>query len=1459
MNRNQFDKSGRQHHEGNTSMAPQVHWKRIIASLFTKKRVLRTAAAAFVLSGSLLVGSSLVLAGTSGTPGVQGTAGSNAAIQQVTINNSTTQTHVDGLTWGKAGLTGGVGGEAGEPNPAFGPGEEGDGDDAAAGGRGGTSGKSGKLDVKIEGGNLNFGATRYGAQGAKGAMGGKGGHGADGGEYLTGIYPAFVSTLDGGKGGAGGVGGNGADGAGGGEAVFTISNGASNFAANSIFGGFGGIGGQGGEGGDAGFGGNGGDGIAENTVGIPGAPKYPALPPGNGGKGGDGGVGGNGGLGGNGGDTTFTISGGTTNFTSAQFGGDGGKGGDGGDGEIGGVGGTAGGKGTYPDAYTATVGAPGARANGGKGGNGGNGGKGAITITGGTVVFAGNTVFGGKAGDGGAGGQGAVAGGNGSAGVVGNGSSLTISGGNVTVGNMEFRGSGNAVKVGTGNASTYDALQLNYEGNTTIDLGENSTFTVDGGLTLNRSLADGVLTIDATYITSSNNGKIRLNVLGEGEFLTFDGAVTGLTLDSFDTNGYLGGAEVSLVGNTFSVTFLEDASTLTWTGAGDKNWEIGESKGGGNWDGGTGDFYTRDTAVFTQDASSMDVTLVGDVTPGNVLVQSGSYTFNGDGALVVGDVTVGTGTTNATLTFANTGENTYGKTTVMSASTVNAGQANSLGSGTVSNAGVVNYTSATGGSVNNVFTGEGALNLNGGGDFTFTADSTATGQMNITNGSTVTFVGTYAGNIASENDVTVDRDTDWNYARVLSGAGGLVKEGDGVLTLSGTNTFQGGTTINGGTVIVANAAALGAPSGGNMTTISDGGTLDVNGYRQIGSIGVELNDGGTLLNNGNEAVTMSAVTVDAAVGAALGGSGDMTFSNDLGNGKLDKIGAGTVTFTKANAGISETTVSAGTLVLSGEAGDADVDFVAGEKGRILINRGGALASNFQSAGVDAEGVGYGKLEIAAGNTPNSFNNGLNFGGRTTVAEGAQIENTDIVVGAGAVMEVTASLTEEDAAIQGGTLTLENGSKFVTNLVDYDIKAGQETNVYVANGLTDTADIDSGAKLDTFQQRLLYNVGSMEEKNGSLYYVVKRRFGADVFPRLSSTIGPVIDAYVDGNSYFELLLNLDEEAEAEALLQSGFDIVSLSNAMSATYEAKLAINRALDARALDGHRGPDGCSPCGAASKGKREVWASLLYENAKGFRLKSGGFRYGYTNDMYGGAFGVDRTNGNTRLGLMGVGGWGKTVSSGGTARTRNETSFGGVYGYASQRLNWADLFISGGWLGMESDISQVTYDRDLKGDMDSGLASFSVSLAKTLCFDGLHVTPSIGFEYGYYYQKAMDVKWGADRIFQNEKANANICVLPVGVHLTRNMNVRGGKLTPELRARYIANIGDVATGYKTWTTGSPASALLGSSMTDRHAGELGVSMGWTRGNVTLTGDYGYMFSKHHQNQFVSLSGVWKF
>jgi autotransporter-associated beta strand protein len=251
-------------------------------------------------------------------------------------------------------------------------------------------------------------------------------------------------------------------------------------------------------------------------------------------------------------------------------------------------------------------------------------------------------------------------------------------------------------------------------------------------------------------------------------------------------------------------------------------------------------FASGQTGTFDITQSDTELTLVGRTSGG-----SGYLTKTGPGTLIL------------------SGANTYIGTTTVNAGTLRLGSAGSLAAGsyglrilpTTSGVDAVmdlnnrNWTVTYTGTFNLTFGGNGAA---AGSNMLL---STGTGTITLNNAAAVvTYNATnnpngavFSGNLnlggvtrtfnigdssAAEDDLTVS-------AAISGGSGaGLMKDGDGTLTLSGHNTYSGPTTVSAGRLLVH-----GSHTGGDAYTVQGGATLG--GAGSIGSV-VDVNAGGRL-------------------------------------------------------------------------------------------------------------------------------------------------------------------------------------------------------------------------------------------------------------------------------------------------------------------------------------------------------------------------------------------------------------------------------------------------------------------------------------------------------------------------------------------------------------------------------------------------------------------------------------
>ena len=375
----------------------------------------------------------------------------------------------------------------------------------------------------------------------------------------------------------------------------------------------------------------------------------------------------------------------------------------------------------------------------------------------------------------------------------------------------------------------------------------------------------------------------------------------------------------------------------------------------------------------------------------------------------------------------------------------------------------------------------------------------------------------------------------------VSGVSGstLTKTGAGSLILNGNNSYHGGTIISNGTLAANNNNAL----GDGLLTMAGGALTNTTGN--------------TLNNNINLSAPTGYIGVATSKTLVLGGSITNT-------GMLLKDGAGTLTLSGANSYGGGTTISGGSLAItgSGTLGNTNGAFnLAGNSvkmdlggttqyvgpAKIQINNAGGFSNGTLVATsytlavgtVDAVLAGNGIATKAGGNpiilnAANTYTNETRIGAGKLSVNGSVLSSlitvnstlvstNAVLAGTGTVQAVTVNagglLTAGDLGVTGtltfnGAVTLSAGS---TNTMEiytagFDILKGNGANTLTMNGttvfdFTGNASATNGAKFALFQ-----NWGSIVT-NGATYTAIG--LGTD-------GVGHALDVSVGTNGYVTVI-------------------------------------------------------------------------------------------------------------------------------------------------------------------------------------------------------------------------------------------------------------------------------------------------------------------------------------------------
>ena len=392
--------------------------------------------------------------------------------------------------------------------------------------------------------------------------------------------------------------------------------------------------------------------------------------------------------------------------------------------------------------------------------------------------------------------------------------------------------------------------------------GDNGTRTFTGGVTFATAGTQSITATDTVSgtITGTQSG-ITVNLVPH-IFTWINNSGGSWATGNWTNDAALPLAPVAGGKTNYVLAFTQSGtcSTSNNLGAGFMLNQINFGGGATTVQGSSLDLENDVAAPSINQNSANTATIANDV----VLNGNTALAGTGSGQVVFSGVLSGAGSltksSSGNLTFSGVAANSYAGGTVINSGSVSLSNTVTglLGTGTIT------LASGT------------VLNLNA----TNLANSLVLNNASITNGNS--FSAVINGSVSVTGTCIIDLQTTGNMtvAGVVSGAGGITKNGSGFgpVVFTAANTFTGATTISAGQIQLGNSGTTGSLSPSSAIT-----------------------DNGTLVFKRSNAVTQG---VDFAT--VISGSGAVT-----------QAGTGILTLNGANTYAGTTTVSSGTLLING--------------------------------------------------------------------------------------------------------------------------------------------------------------------------------------------------------------------------------------------------------------------------------------------------------------------------------------------------------------------------------------------------------------------------------------------------------------------------------------------------------------------------------------------------------------
>jgi fibronectin-binding autotransporter adhesin len=572
----------------------------------------------------------------------------------------------------------------------------------------------------------------------------------------------------------------------------------------------------------------------------------------------------------------------------------------------------------------------------------------------------------------------------------------TPSGTVVPTGTATGNGSGNGIDIATGTFT----LTLSGAGTSWNAGTYGGAFDVDGSGSGGLTVANGAQLVipDTTEVgfLSFNSG--TLTVTGSGSSVTTDYFAVGRGGDAtiMLTDGGQLTTNVASIGEGPGYTVASNITVLV-DGAGTL-WNAGSFSAGG---------ATNSVNVTVSNGAMIQAGSAGIGVNGaaSLLVTGAGSQFQDSGVLEIGELSFGTTPGQGTVTISD------GALVSALGGVLVGADSGTSGTLIVNTNGVLETAALLPGA-------GGATAIFNNGTLRASADSTPNSAL-IYGFAPGAFIIGSGGMYLDSNGFNV------TAATVMSGVGGLTKQGAGTLTLTLANTYTGGTTITSGTLQLGD----GGTSGSIVGNVTDNGTLAfdrsdavtfsgvVNGSGALNQIGT----GTTILNGANTytgGTTITSGTLQLGDGGTSGSivgnvidngtlafnrSDDVSFDGAIsGSGGVDQIGSGMTALTNISSYTGATNVTAGVLIVNGSIANSAVNVASdatlagtGTVGATLVQAGGTIApTGMSTLSVNGNYVQSGGSTYQVNANPNSdASSRIAVNGTATLDSGAIINVT----------------------------------------------------------------------------------------------------------------------------------------------------------------------------------------------------------------------------------------------------------------------------------------------------------------------------------------------------------------------------------------------------------------------------------------------------------------------------------